>query len=313
MPPSLATSGSARGSIRSEYPIYSCGSGIPTKDLSEIREKEELDYGGGVHKVRLHGDETIYVYKEVERPFYVPPDSEVLERELWNLELLRGNTVGIVQLIAAVVSNNPYQSSQFSNNSDSVVLRGILLEYHPNGTLGNALKSPKPEMDGRWCRWALQITTAVAHLHQCGLTHMDLKPSNVVISADFDAVLIDVSGIGGVTRQWLSPEMLNENDPLSGSIEARKQNDIWALGKMLSAMADVCCAEDEEQLLRSIARSATRPPPQISLSDAITALSERPSPILQNSSQSMLADSNPPSVQHSVEYLKRSLETLNAD
>lgn len=44
---------------------------------------------------------------------------------------------------------------------------------------------------------------------------MDLTPSNVVISAVFDAILIDVSGIGGVTRQWLAPEMRDGPDPLS--------------------------------------------------------------------------------------------------
>ncbi|KAL2192537.1 hypothetical protein P885DRAFT_82074 [Corynascus similis CBS 632.67] len=56
-----------------------------------------------------------------------------------------------------------------------------------------------------WCQWAFQIASALTEMHQRGLTHIDLKPANVVITANFDAVLIDVSGIGGVTRDWLSP------------------------------------------------------------------------------------------------------------
>lgn len=124
--------------LRVRYLSCPCGSDIPTRDVSEIVEKEELS--GGVHKVRVLGDETPEVYKTVERPFYVPPDSEVLEQELLILGSLRGNTIGIAQLIAAVVSNNPYQTSQLEKNSDPVVLRGILLEYHPHGISEDALK-----------------------------------------------------------------------------------------------------------------------------------------------------------------------------
>ncbi len=51
---------------------------------------------------------------------------------------------------------------------------------------------------------------------------MDLKPSNVVLSAESNAVLIDISGIEGVTRQWLSLEMLkSKKDPLLWSIAAQ--------------------------------------------------------------------------------------------
>ncbi|KAK4154603.1 kinase-like domain-containing protein [Chaetomidium leptoderma] len=287
--------------LRLRFPVYEPDSGIPTKDLSEIEISEEDELDGGVYKVRLRGDEAVYVYKQVERPHYVSGDSDVLEQELRNLGLFRGKNVGIVQLVAAITSTNPHQTVESKKDIGSAVLRGFLLEYHPNGTLQDALKSTTPETDGQWRRWGLQITTALAHLHRCGITHMDLKPSNVVISASLDAVLIDVSGIGGVTRQWLSPEMLEGNDPLSRDTEPRMQNDIWALGQMLLAMADMCCAKDEEQLLRSIALSATRTPPRICLGDAITTLSGPPSHIIQNSSQSMSVGLNPPSVIPPVE------------
>jgi hypothetical protein len=104
---------------------------------------------------------------------------------------------------------------------------------------------------------------------------MDLKLQNIVISADFNAILIDISGSGGVTQEWLSPEMRNLPDPLSQNMESRKQNDIWALGKMLSIMAGVSCNEMEKQLLRSVAMDATAEVPlRISLHDAISKLSQ---------------------------------------
>ena len=108
---------------------------------------------------------------------------------------------------------------------------------------------------------------------------MDLKPSNVVLSVESGAVLIDISGIGGVTRQWLSPEMReSKKDPLSWSIAAQQQNDIWALGRIMLAMADACCPDEQEQLLRSVALAIARPPPRIPLSEVIVALSGPPSP-----------------------------------
>jgi hypothetical protein len=195
--------------LRIWYPNYPYGSDIPARDVSGIVEKEELN--GGVYNVRVLGEKAVYVCETLERSFYVPPDSEVLEQKLLTLGSLRGNKVGIVQLIAAVISSNPYQTSQSGTRGSSVVLRGILLEYHPNG-------------------------------------------------------------IGGFTRQWFAPEMQDGGDPPSRSMEARTQNDIWALGKMISAMADVCCDGDEQRLLESVARSATRPPPRLPLGDAITAL-----------------------------------------
>jgi serine/threonine protein kinase len=76
---------------------------------------------------------------------------------------------------------------------------------------------------------------------------MDLKPSNVVLSVEADAVLIDISGIGGVTGQWLSPEMLeSKKNPLSWSIATQRQNDIWAIGQVLLVMADACCPNEQE-------------------------------------------------------------------
>ena len=85
---------------------------------------------------------------------------------------------------------------------------------------------------------------------------MDLKPTNIVISEHLNAILIDVSGIGGVTRKWLSPEMKILPKPISQDMESRKQNDIYALGKILSAMADISCNKMEAQILKEVALEA---------------------------------------------------------
>ena len=146
------------------------------------------------------------------------------------------------------------------------------MEYHSNGTLQNVLQSPKKGLP--WHQWAIQITSALSRLHQFGITHMDMKPENIVLGSEYrEAALVDLSGIGGTTRDWLSPEMKALSEPLSQDMDSRIQNDIWALGRILSVMADAACDETERQILNRVSRHASAEiPPRISLQDALSLL-----------------------------------------
>lgn len=215
-----------------------------------------------------------YVLKTVERLLYMPQDSEALQQELHVLETVGGQG-NIVRLIAAVVSDNPYNTN--SDKATSRVLRGILLEYCPNGTLAEALQAKdskqgaKGKSDGdvtvtpSWRLWGAQLCMAVATLHKQDITHMDIKPSNMVLDKDGNLVLIDVGGAGGVTREWLSPAMRQVLDPLSAPLQDRKQNDIWAVGKMLSEMADASLRSDERLQIQMAAQKAMNSPSLTSL------------------------------------------------
>ncbi|ORX95372.1 kinase-like domain-containing protein [Clohesyomyces aquaticus] len=266
-----------------QFPTLDSSINIPMTSISEIRKTRELS--AGVHEAQLTSGNKPLVFKEVDKPLYMPRDSQVLYQELQNLQLCQGLT-GIVQLVAAVVSQNPYQTMQSDTTmtgtvgtKSSAVLRGILLEYHSNGTLEAALQNAKQSISqttSPWQKWALQIAQALGYLHQRGITHMDLKPSNIIISAEHDAILTDISGIGGTTRAWLAPEMLYVSDPLSESIDSRVRNDIWALGKLLCEMAHSSCNRLERSRLSAIASVATRKDPssRISLHDVISHLSQ---------------------------------------
>jgi len=232
----------------------------------------------GVHLVHVDSDD--YVYKEVDRPLYIPNDSETLELELRNLERMQGYA-GVVQLIAVVVSDNPYRTTKATEDELPSSLHGILLEYHPNGMLQDVLQSPKP--DYPWHCWALEITYTLEALHRNGIAHMDLKPENIVLDRNMHAIVIDISGIGGTTGKWLSPEMRSLPEPLSQDFEARKQNDIWALGQILSAMAHAAYDAMEREVLSKVSLLATAEvPPRIPLRDAISILSS-PSSALNES------------------------------
>lgn len=253
--------------FRVRFPDYKFDGEIPTRDLSEVKKEREL--APGVHRAYLVPDGQFYVYKEVDRPLYEPRDTDILEQELRNLKLVRGAKF-IVQLVAAVLSSNPYRTAREDDDDDPIVLRGLLVDYHPNGTLDGALRLSGQNTRQPWQRWASQIASGLLELHSRGLTHMDLKPSNVVISASGDAVLIDISG-QAITQEWLSPEMRDLFSPCSEDVKARMQNDIWAFGKILWQMGSASSNDVEKELLHGIASLADAYP-RITLCDAIYKL-----------------------------------------
>lgn len=258
------------------YPLH-IGSGR-TIHLRNIQRVEDMNSHEHVNTARILGDERQYVYKGVDRLIYFPHDTKVLEQELRNLELFHGRK-RIVQLVATVISSSPYQTRE--SGAPPPVLRGILLEYHPNGTLHDVLQSPESWMHCSlwWLRWAFDISTGLAYMHQMGVTHMDLKPKNVVMSKEWNAIIIDVSGIGGTTDEWLLPELFESLDRCSESWELRVQSDTWALGKILAFMVKAMNdggKEEEKLLLFQIAQDVERTRGRISLA----AISDRLSQVI---------------------------------
>jgi len=259
---------------RVQYPGHTTATDdMPAIYLSTLTKVDAL--APAVHVVRLSADDgRLYVYKTIDRPLYVPGDTAMLEHEFRNLRLLRG-VPNIVRLEAAITSPNPYRTRKprvDETDDQAAVLRGLLLEYHPNGSLKDVMSTPSPlrRLSGPlepatpgatpaggsthrqhhphpWRGWAQQVARAVQSLHDLGLTHMDLKPHNVVISQAGEAVLIDVSG-RAVTQEYLAPELWDAIDPAALGFDVRVSNDCWALGKMFKMMADVAGTQGAEDI-----------------------------------------------------------------
>lgn len=102
---------------------------------------------------------------------------------------------------------NPYQTSEMADQP--LVVTGILLEYYSGGLLQQVRDETRMK-EYPWENWAVQLGTAV---------------------------LIDISGIGGVTYEWRSPEIRKEISPISLPFEVRKLNDTWVYGKLLLIIA----------------------------------------------------------------------------
>ena len=120
---------------------------------------------------------------------------------------------------------------------------------------------------------ALQIARALAHAHENGVLHRDIKLANMLIGKDDEAMLIDFglakSAVDGeLTRvgrtmgtfSYLAPEYVRASTV--GKQKHTVATDLWAMGCLLYAMT---CREaafhdkDENQLLRAIARAQFAP------------------------------------------------------
>jgi serine/threonine protein kinase len=233
-------------------------------DISHIVDFREV-IDNRVSRVRLSpSKDKDYIYKTIDRPFYNPMDTEVIREELKALEHAQ-NLLNIVQDAGIVVSTNPYTTSQ--QNAGSMVIKGILLEFYGGGSLQDIFVEHRFDKYN-WQNLVIQIGAAVDRLHSIGRTHMDLKPSNVVLDLDGNAILIDISGMG-VTHSWLAPEMEHEEWPVDKPFSMRLLNDIWAYGKLLLEIARIIESNAFTTLLQQIATELMQKAPVSRMSLAV--------------------------------------------
>ncbi|KAJ5930556.1 hypothetical protein N7466_006049 [Penicillium verhagenii] len=194
---------------------------------------KEVRMTPGVFRVRHKFENKQYVLKEVKVPGYIPQDTNIILQELANLEQFKG-TRGIAQPAGISVFTSPYATC--SEIRQPMVINGILVEFYRGGTLAHVLRE-RSFAHLPWQNWALQIGISLDNFHRAGKTHMDLKTANIVLGECGNAIIIDISGIGGTTHGWQAPETAYELSPLGLPFEARRLNDFWAFGKVVQAIA----------------------------------------------------------------------------
>jgi len=118
----------------------------------------------------------------------------------------------------------------------------LVMDYMPGGELlGHLNRRPQRRFPEAWAKvYAAQVTLALEHLHGLNILYRDMKPDNVVLDADGNAMLIDF-GLAlalpphtkeggrryfGKPNYYLSPEMIR-GEPFG--LEA----DWWMFGVML--------------------------------------------------------------------------------
>ncbi len=118
----------------------------------------------------------------------------------------------------------------------------MVLEYLPNGSLEERLRSGQPLPDGETLRIATQLAAGLAHAHERGLVHRDLKPANVLFDAEERAKISDfgiarvgssstLTEVGTVlgTASYISPEQ-------ASGLPAGPASDVYSFGVILFRM-----------------------------------------------------------------------------
>jgi serine/threonine protein kinase len=157
-------------------------------------------------------------------------DTIAFEKEMQTSLLLR-DIPNIGQIVGVTVGKSIYLTSK--NREAPDIIHGMLFKYYPGGTIKQSRRrNQDPES---WRKWPLQIVSALREIHKRELVHMDLKPSNIVLDTEDNAVIIDF-GDQQVTYNWLAPELRDKEDIFMCSLEQKMRGELWTLGKLFSEL-----------------------------------------------------------------------------
>jgi serine/threonine protein kinase len=156
----------------------------------------------------------------------------------------------------------------------------IALEYLPGGTLESRLADGRPLRDDETAAIASQLAGALAHAHEHGLVHRDVKPANVLFDDEGRAKLADfgiaraadthaITETGTIigTAAYISPEQ-------AAGEPAEPASDVYSFGVLLYRMLTGRLpfeAESPLELAR-LHREAAPPPIDTVRPDAPNAL-----------------------------------------
>jgi hypothetical protein len=148
----------------------------------------------------------------------------------------------------------------------------LVMEYVEGGTLDDTANRPGTAVEIE--ALALQLLGALAHIHDAGIVHRDVKPANVLIGRDGRAMLTDfgiaqpedatsITRTGQVigTLAYMAPELHDGG-------RATPRSDLYSCGVLLRDYLD----ERSPPALRSLVERLTDPDPELRPRSARKAL-----------------------------------------
>ncbi|KAH8173301.1 protein kinase domain-containing protein [Sarocladium implicatum] len=185
---------------------------------------------GFVYKVKVGG--TTLIKKEI-------PSPETVDEFLYEINALNAlrDSENVIDFYGVVVDDR------------SQLVKGLLIDYADQGTLIDILYDHRENhVELPWAtreKWARQIVQGLADVHESGFVQGDFTLSNIVITKDNDARIIDINR-RGCPVGWEPPEAaaLIESGHRIGMYIGVK-SDLYQLGMVLWAMAVL---EDEPEM-----------------------------------------------------------------
>jgi eukaryotic-like serine/threonine-protein kinase len=108
----------------------------------------------------------------------------------------------------------------------------IIMDYVQGENLKSMIQMTKRLRLGTIVRLAQQICAGLAEAHRQGVTHGDLKPTNILVGQDGNARIMDLgTGTAAIpgTPEYMSPEQADRQEP-------DQRSDIYSLGVILYEM-----------------------------------------------------------------------------
>lgn len=217
------------------HPAIPAADGLPFERLGEFRLLRRLDEGGMG---------TVYLAEQTSLGRLVAV--KVLRPEL------KGSPTAGARLereaLAVAKLDHPHVADVYAVGEDHGV-RYLAMQFVPgrglDEVLAEAVREARPIPTPRVLRWGVQLARALACAHAARIVHRDVKPSNVRITPDDRAVLLDFGIARDLSRQGLTlsatvagplvgspvyaaPEQFGER---AGAIDER--TDVYGLGATL--------------------------------------------------------------------------------
>ncbi len=188
---------------------------------SPISQRRERLFAEARITARFHHPNIVTVYGV----------SEVDDRVLVALEYIEGQTLR--ERMSGFVQAEPVEAPNWRTVSTASVHRRNVIQAGPLGVNGSALPS-EPLTLLEVTRIAGAVADALLEAHRHDVVHCDLKPSNVMLTADGRirvvdfglARAVDENGFSGGTPTSMSPEQWRGAE-IDGS------TDVWAFGVLL--------------------------------------------------------------------------------
>ncbi|HYV36260.1 MAG TPA: protein kinase, partial [Gemmataceae bacterium] len=157
-----------------------------------------------------------------------------------------------------------------NNDPDQPALQYLVMEYVPGQDLEGIVEEQGPLKPARACNLIHQIASALAETHKAHLVHRDVKPSNILVTPEDQAKLLDfglsrrfdarMTQPGTIlgTVDYMAPEQAKD----ASTVDIRA--DIYGLGGTLywcltGKVPFPTCASATESLLRRMGE----PPPSV--------------------------------------------------